>query len=39
MTWLTEEGFSEFFDQFELAWPHSSRLEWTQRYMIAMMKG
>ena len=39
MSWLMDEGFKEFFDQFELSWPHSSRLEWQQRYLIAMWKG
>jgi hypothetical protein len=38
LSWLTDEGFKEFFDQFELAWPHGTRLEWQQRYMIAMWK-
>jgi hypothetical protein len=39
LAWLVDEKFKEFFDQFEMSWPHSSRLEWQQRYMIAMWKG
>jgi hypothetical protein len=38
LTWLMEEGFKAFFDQFEISWPHNSRLEWQQRYLIAMWK-
>jgi hypothetical protein len=39
MTWLVDEGFSAFFDQFDgFNWPHGSRLQWQQRYMIAMWK-
>ncbi|HEY1249042.1 MAG TPA: hypothetical protein VGE97_08655 [Nitrososphaera sp.] len=38
LSWLTDEGFEKFFDQFELSWPHSTRLQWQQRYMIAMWK-
>jgi len=38
LTWLMDEGFTEFFDQFELSWPHSTRLQWQQRYMIALWK-
>jgi hypothetical protein len=38
LSWLVDENFKEFFDQFEMSWPHNSRLEWQQRYMIAMWK-
>jgi hypothetical protein len=38
LSWLVDEGFSDFFDQFELAWPHGTRLQWQQRYMIALWK-
>jgi hypothetical protein len=38
LSWVMDEGFSSFFDQFELSWPHSTRLQWQQRYMIAMWK-
>jgi hypothetical protein len=38
MTWLMEEGFSDFFDQFDVSWPHSTRLQWQLRYVIAMLK-
>jgi hypothetical protein len=38
LSWLVDESFQEFFDQFELSWPHTTRLQWQQRYMIAMWK-
>jgi hypothetical protein len=38
LDWLMDEGFAKFFDQFDLSWPHTSRLQWQQRYMIAMWK-
>ena len=38
MSWLTDEGFKDFFDQIEVPWAHNSRLEWQQRYMIALWK-
>src|SRR5262245_27697412 len=38
LSWLMEEGFGSFFDQFDLAWPHGSRLQWQQRYMLALWK-
>ena len=38
LSWLVDVSFKEFFDQFEMSWPHSSRLEWQQRYLMAMWK-
>src|SRR6516162_8364277 len=38
MSWVMDEGFEKFFDQFEMSWPHGTRLQWQQRYMIALWK-
>ena len=38
LTWLVEESFSDFFDQFDVAFPHGTRHQWQQRYMIALLK-
>jgi hypothetical protein len=39
MTWLVEEGLGPFFDQFDtVTWPHATRLQWQQRYLIQLWK-
>jgi hypothetical protein len=39
MSWLVDEGFNDFFSQFEeLTMPHGTRLQWQQRYLISLWK-